>query len=80
MGDALRAAIDGGWALRARAKIISPFIQPGFRPSSSDLRLHQILAIGLKRACYSSGFAPADQTNLTQIRAPKLRKLFLREP
>ncbi|MEJ2661398.1 MAG: dephospho-CoA kinase [Desulfobacteraceae bacterium] len=34
----------------------------------------------LKRACYSSGFAPSDRTNLTQIRTPKMWNLFLREP
>jgi hypothetical protein len=33
-----------------------------------------------KRACYSSGFAPSDQANLPQIRAPKCGNYFCAGP
>jgi hypothetical protein len=57
-----------------------PFYPSRLQVRWPDLLLHLILAFGLKRACYSSGIAASDRTNLTQIRAPKLWKLFLRGP
>jgi hypothetical protein len=56
------------------------FFQSRLQVYWPDLGLHLILAFSLKRGYYSSGFAAADRTNLIQIRAPKMRKLFLREP
>jgi hypothetical protein len=62
--------------LRARAKIISTFIHPGFRPSSPAPGV----AKSSKELAIPPVLPPPERTNLAQIRAPKMWKLFLREP